>query len=194
MLSAHTDPNESPTYDGADDTLIGVLNLSPDPVPSIRIDSNTTIFGFDRDGICDISIFPRPAGCPFGPNHYEGPGVSFGSISTDRTSGAVNLNPAIPASGGTAYFGLENAIVTECVDTDGDALCDDWERFGLDVYANGSIVHLDLPKMGADRCTPTSSSKLTTCLMSDGWGWGIAINPTLTRSSSLPMLRKRTSR
>jgi hypothetical protein len=37
-----------------------------------------------------------------------------------------------------------------CVDTDGDGLCDDWEKNGLFVNVNGNSVFLDLPGMGAD--------------------------------------------
>jgi len=145
-----TDPNVSPTYDGADDTLIGVLNQSSTPISSIPLTAPNVIFGFDGDGICSTLISPRPAGCPFGPTQYEGPGVSFTSINANQTSGVVVFNPPIPANGGTAYFGLEVAIPTMCADADGDGLCDDWERNGLTVVVNGVPVFIDLPAMGAD--------------------------------------------
>ena len=145
-----TDPNASPTYDGNDDTLVGVLNLSPKPVTSIPLTSQTDIFGFDGDGICSSSISPNPPGCPYGPTGYEGPGVSYGSINASQTSGTVNFSPAIAANGGSTYFGLEEAIPTQCQDTDGDGLCDDWETYGLYVYVNGVPVFVDLPSMGAD--------------------------------------------
>ena len=35
-------------------------------------------------------------------------------------------------------------------DTDGDGLCDDWEKNGLTVNVNGVAVFVDLPSMGAD--------------------------------------------
>jgi hypothetical protein len=35
-------------------------------------------------------------------------------------------------------------------DTDGDGLCDDWEKDGLTVTVDGRAVFLDLPAMGAD--------------------------------------------
>jgi hypothetical protein len=145
-----TDPNVSPTYDGADDTLIGVVNQSSTPISSIPLTAPNVIFGFDGDGICSSSINPKPAGCPFGPTLYEGPGVSFTSINAAKTSGVVVFNPPIPANGGTAYFGLEVAIPTQCADADGDGLCDDWERNGLTVVVNGVPVFIDLPAMGAD--------------------------------------------
>jgi hypothetical protein len=145
-----TDPNVSPTYDGIDDTLIGVLNNSPNPISSVPLKGDGDIFGFDGDGICSPSISPNPPGCPFGPTGYEGPGVSFGSISADLTSGVANFNPPLRANGGSGYFGLEMAIQTQCTDTDGDGLCDDWERNGLTVIVNGVPVFVDLPAMGAD--------------------------------------------
>jgi len=114
-LRVLTDTNVSDTYDGSDDTLIGVLNLSSKPVSAIPLHGADTIFAFDGDGICDSSINPNPPGCPFtDPNGYGGPGVTFSSISDDQTSGVVNFNPAIPPNGGTAYFGLELAIQTQC--------------------------------------------------------------------------------
>lgn len=145
-----TDPAASTTYDGSDDTLIGVVNLSANPVASIPLTSTTNIFGFDGDGICSSSITPHPAACPFGTTQYEGPGVSFASINPNGTAGVVNFSPAIAPNGGTAYFGLEAAIPTTCADADGDGLCDDWERNGLTVYVNGVAVFVDLPAMGAD--------------------------------------------
>ena len=146
-----TDNNVSQTYDGSDDTLIGVLNLSNQPVSSIPLTGTLQLFAFDGDGICAIgTITPNPAGCPFGPTGYEGPGVSFTNISADQNSGLVVFSPAIPANGGTAYFGLENAVPSACTDTDGDGLCDDWEINGLTVYVNGQYVFVDLPSMGAN--------------------------------------------
>lgn len=113
-LRVLTDTNASPTYDGADDTLIGVLNLSPNPIKSIPLHGPNIIFGFDGDGVCSSSIQPHPAACPFGSTAYEGPGVSFSGISSDYTSGTVNFSPSIAANGGSAWFGLELAIQTQC--------------------------------------------------------------------------------
>jgi hypothetical protein len=145
-----TDPNVSATYDGNDDTLIGVQNNSPSPISAVPLKGTGPIFGFDGDGICSSSISPNPPGCPFGPTGYEGPGVTFGSISADRTQGVANFNPPIPANGGSGFFGLEVAIPTQCTDSDGDGLCDDWETNGLTVIVNGVPVFIDLPAMGAD--------------------------------------------
>jgi hypothetical protein len=105
-------------YDQIEDTLVGVINNSNLPIASLVLTSGAgglTIFGFDGDGICGISpntgqpFVPAPAGCPFGPTGYEGPGVSFTSISADFTTGTVNFSPPIPR-GGTAYFSLEDSL------------------------------------------------------------------------------------
>ncbi len=99
------DPNQGP-YDGSDDTLVGVLNESSQPVSAEALSSNTGIFGFDGDGICSYS-WSGSGACPFGPTQYEGPNTSF-SIANNN-SGSVNFGqPLIP--GATAFFGLEDAL------------------------------------------------------------------------------------
>jgi hypothetical protein len=114
------DPNAAPTFDDQEDTLVGVLNLYSKPISSIPLSSaSAAIFGFDGDGICGLSpntaapYVPVPPGCPFGSTGYEGPGVTFSSISANQQSGVVNFNPPLP-TGGTAYFSLESAIGTQC--------------------------------------------------------------------------------
>src|SRR5437868_8343296 len=74
------DPSQGP-YDGSDDSLVGVLNNSASSVGNIPITSGADVFGFDGDGICDDTIQPHPAGCPFGATGYEGPGTTFTNIS-----------------------------------------------------------------------------------------------------------------
>lgn len=102
------------TYDGSDDTLIGVQNNSSKTIDSIRLSGGSNpIFGFDGDGICDSSITPHPAGCPFGPTGYEGPGITFNVLGSDSTLGIVVFNNRL-APGTSAYFGLESAIQTVC--------------------------------------------------------------------------------
>jgi hypothetical protein len=109
-LRVKADPTQPP-FDGIEDTLFGVRNNSTKSIAAIPLRGSQTIFGFDDDGICAVN--PRPAGCPFGPTGYEGPGVTFSSISADLKSGVVNFTPPIPP-GGSAYFGLEEAIQTLC--------------------------------------------------------------------------------
>jgi lysophospholipase L1-like esterase len=102
------DPTQGP-YDGVEDTLIGVQNDSSVPIASVPVSatSGKDLFGFDGDGLCAYAV----AGCPFGPSGYEGPGVSFTSISSDNTAGTVNFSPPIPP-GGHSFFSLEEALAT----------------------------------------------------------------------------------
>jgi hypothetical protein len=96
-----TDPNQGP-YDGSDDTLVGVLNNSSSPAQSLPL-NGSGIFSFDDDGLCVDSS--APAGCPFGPTGYEGPGTSF-SPDDSGDSGSVNFDGGL-APGATSYFSLE---------------------------------------------------------------------------------------
>jgi Peptidase_C39 like family len=109
-LRVKTDPSQGP-FDGIEDTLFGVQNNSAKTILAIPIKSSMAIFGFDGDGFDTVD--PHPAGAPFGPTGYEGPGVSFTGINADQTSGIVNFAGGIPP-GGSAYFGLELAISTLC--------------------------------------------------------------------------------
>lgn len=107
-LTMNADPSQPP-YDGIEDTYFGIINNSQRTVNSIRLQSPNPIFSFDGDGLC--TAFPSP-GC-FGPTGYEGPGVSFDSISPDRTSGNVSFGGGL-APGASSYFSLELAISTIC--------------------------------------------------------------------------------
>src|SRR5205809_956961 len=57
-------------YDGIEDTLIGVVNNSPNALTSLHI-TGTFIFGFDGDGEAAYT------GVAYGPTGYEGPDTSF---------------------------------------------------------------------------------------------------------------------
>jgi hypothetical protein len=107
-------PTGQPPYDQVEDSLVGVINNSNQPIRAMQLRSAVPIFAFDLDGLCGTNITPQPAGCPFGPTTYEGPGVSFSNISPDQTTGTVNFNPPIPTGGGMAYFSLEEDIRNVC--------------------------------------------------------------------------------
>jgi hypothetical protein len=98
------DPSQGP-YDGADDTLIGVVNDSLAPLSSLPLSSGTDVFAFDGDGLC---TYVPEAGCP-GATGYEGPGVSLTKISEDFKSGTVIFSPPL-APGQSTYFSLEEAL------------------------------------------------------------------------------------
>ena len=106
--SIFADPGQGP-FDADDDTMVGVVNNSSEPVSSLDIASDTIAFGFDGDGICSGDYTPEPSGCPFGPTGDEGPGTSFAHISPDEASGAVDFAAPL-APGQTAYFSLEEAL------------------------------------------------------------------------------------
>jgi N-acetylmuramoyl-L-alanine amidase len=91
-LKFETDPNIGP-YDGAEDTLVGVQNLSGATVFGISLTGND-IFGFDGDG----------AGS--GSTGYEGPGTSFSII--DANTGTVNFDNGLD-NNGFLWFSLEGS-------------------------------------------------------------------------------------
>ncbi len=93
----------SPIYDGIEDTLINVTNLSGSTVGSIHLTANTDIFGFDGDGIANF----LPAAT--GPTGYEGPGTSFANYSFPYQSGDVLFTGGL-ANLASAYFSLEERV------------------------------------------------------------------------------------
>lgn len=94
------------TYDGSDDTLIGITNNSSSSLKSINLSSNTDIFGFDGDGI-DTYGAPSNSSDTSG---YGGPDTYFTNINASDTSGTVDFVTALAANGGTTYFSLEEAL------------------------------------------------------------------------------------
>jgi hypothetical protein len=95
------------TYDGADDTLVGVINNTNAPISSFNLSSSTLdIFGFDGDG---IDTYGAP-GNSTDTSGYGGPDAYFTNINAFDTSGTVDFITAIAANGGTQYFSLEEAI------------------------------------------------------------------------------------
>jgi hypothetical protein len=113
-----TDPTPG-TYDGADDTLIGILNASSVPLSQISLSSSTDIFGFDGDGICEnpnstSSLAGLPAtDCAdvntIDTTTYGGPDSYFTNMNAGDTSGTVNfIKPLAPGS--STYFSLEEAL------------------------------------------------------------------------------------
>jgi hypothetical protein len=109
------------TYDGDDDTLIGIVNDSSTSLSQISLSSATEpIMAFDGDGICEnpntTSGLPGlPASdCadvnPIDTTTYGGPDSYFTNISADYMSGTVNFITPLAANGGTTYFSLEEAL------------------------------------------------------------------------------------
>ena len=117
-----TVPNANP-YDGSDDQLVGIVNLSGSAITTIGLSSTTAfLFGFDADGACSGSYVLGAANCPHGGvsgslslgNDYLGLASSFtpsgaGCPGASCKSGNVNFAgaAAIAALTGTSWFSLE---------------------------------------------------------------------------------------
>ncbi|TFC02745.1 hypothetical protein [Cryobacterium sp. MDB2-33-2] len=92
------------TYDGADDTLVGIVNNSTVPVAAVTVTGpGSGLAGFDSDGLCAY------AGCSYGPTGYEGPGTSLVTSPTLPDSAEADFTPALQP-GATAYFSLEGPL------------------------------------------------------------------------------------
>jgi hypothetical protein len=94
------------TYDGSDDTLIGIVNNSSIPFSSISLSSSTDIFGFEGDGIDTFGV----TGNSSDDTGYGGPDSFFTGINSAAMSGTVNFVTALAANGGNTYFSLEEAL------------------------------------------------------------------------------------
>lgn len=99
------------TYDGSDDTLIGILNNSSSPLSSIHLSSSTDIFGFEGDGIIGYGV----VGNSMDTSGYGGPNTFFTNIDAALKAGTVNFILPLAANGGSTYFGLEEALSTSQV-------------------------------------------------------------------------------
>ena len=84
------------TYDGADDTLVGIINNSSSAFTTVAL-SGINIFGFEFDGI-DGSLDS---------SKYGGPITSY--VTTDASNGSANFGGGGVAAGGTTYFSLEES-------------------------------------------------------------------------------------
>jgi hypothetical protein len=101
-------------YDGADDVLVGVQNLSGSTFTgSFTVTGSGNgggLFAFDGDGIC---AYTGLAYCATAATGYEGPLNTFSAIKTTTVfddTGTVNITGL--AAGGTTYFSLESAPST----------------------------------------------------------------------------------
>jgi hypothetical protein len=94
-------------FDGQEDVMVGAVNNAAGVVSSVTL-SGTDPFATDSDGLCKAG--GAPAGCPFGPTGYEGPGTAFAAIMGGGSSGTVQFDPALSPGAG-AYFSLESPPV-----------------------------------------------------------------------------------
>ena len=100
------------TYDGSDDTLVGILNESSSAISSISLSSTSQpIYHFDGDGLCGSAYLNITSGCD--PSGYAPPGVTFSNIDTTTwESATVNFATALTPTGGHNFFALEEALGT----------------------------------------------------------------------------------
>ena len=100
------------TYDGSDDTLIGVVNDTSSVITSFALASaSQKIFGFDGDGIDGYNGDSVTAtGNNLDPTGYGGPDAYYTNISSNDESGTVNFANGGIAAGNTDYFSLESAV------------------------------------------------------------------------------------
>jgi hypothetical protein len=96
-------------YDSIEDTLVGVVNNSKQPIAKLGLRSAQTVFGFDGDGIDTYGV----AGNSSDSTGYGGPNAYFTDIDPSTTSGTVNFITPI-APGKTAFFSLEEKIQSAC--------------------------------------------------------------------------------
>ena len=110
-------------YDGSDDGLIGVVNHSGSVftggITLTGSGNGGGLFSFDGDGICTFigpgGSDPNSAGnyCSSAasagtdPEDYAGPINTFSNISSDMTTGTVDITGL--AAGGSTFFSLEGA-------------------------------------------------------------------------------------
>jgi hypothetical protein len=109
-------PDQGP-YDGAEDTLVGIVNSSGAVLKSITLSNAAGQFGFDGDGACIGSYSPGPTaaqclGGVFGTgstgwnDYLSVTATSFSNITA--STGQVNFNNI--AAGATTWFDLEGAL------------------------------------------------------------------------------------
>ena len=132
-LEAFNDPRQGPFGD-TDDMLVAAQNNSDAPVKSISISSTSTagfpsLFNFDSDGICSGVHAPAPAGCPFGPTGYEGPGVEIETTPENRLEGKIIFAGAGLAPGASTYWSFEG------IDADG------LSEFACGPETGGEVCH-----------------------------------------------------
>jgi hypothetical protein len=112
-VSVEGDPSVG-TFDGSDDTLVGIVNDSAKPVTAVTVSGpGSGLSGFDGDGICSgaYGAWAGSGGCPYGPTGYEGPGTSFVVSASLPDSAEVDFTGGL-APGASAYFSLEGALTS----------------------------------------------------------------------------------
>jgi hypothetical protein len=113
-------PGPAGPFDGAEDTLIGVVNNSGGIVNTIHLASKLSIGGFDGDGLETYNGRPTSGLPSGGSTGYEGSISTTGNFdlkgpldsfaNNKVTSLDVDFGAAGLAPGGSAFFSLEEAL------------------------------------------------------------------------------------
>src|SRR5215469_5084506 len=111
-------PGQGP-YDGAEDTLVGVVNNSGATVTTIHLSSKSDIGGFDGDGLETYNGRPTSGLPSGGATGYEGSISTTGnfnlkgpldSFANNKGTSLDVLFGAGLANGGSAFFSLEEPV------------------------------------------------------------------------------------
>ncbi len=160
------DPANAAPYDGADDTLIGIVNTSSKPVYHLQLSSpSAPIFGFEGDGICTFTAGGTSAGTSLGftgdsyctasqkqgstpgqipgtdpsGSDYQGPANTFSTITSTSETGNVNFSGGL-LPGASTYFSLETTLTAGQLGV----------QFGYwEVASDGGIFAYDAPFYGS---------------------------------------------
>ena len=181
-------------YDGADDTLMGILNESTKPLFRIQLHGSGTtspIFGFDGDGICTFAkggLTPtdtgwtgttycsttQRAGKTSGKTtdangaDYQGPTTTYSTISATATRGDVNFTGGLQ-TGKATYFSLEASLTAGQLGV----------QYGYwEVAADGGLFAYDAPFWGStDQINPSLKPGGTNAVTLDAPIVGICADP-----------------
>lgn len=100
------------TYDGSEDTLVGLVNNTGADVTSLTL-TGSNIFGFEGDGACSRNYLDCRLG--YDSTGYAGLTTTSGvtesfSGYSDPNTGTINFSGAGLANGDTAWFSLEEDL------------------------------------------------------------------------------------
>ena len=139
-------------YDGADDTLVGIVNNSSTAITAITVSGpGSGLAGFDGDGICTYAAgsangsgFAGDSYCSSAqmagtdPGDYAGPGTSFTLDPNSQDDVEVDFTGNGLAAGNSTYFSLEGALTAAVVKARNGGLSQRYVALGDSVpYGHG---------------------------------------------------------
>ena len=105
-----TNPNSAIAFEtGADDNMVGIVNLTSHAITSVTLSGTTGIFDFENDGACFPSwTFLGGNPCGTATASYARSGITFSVV--DSNHGTVNFGGGGIPSGGADWFSLEGPV------------------------------------------------------------------------------------